>query len=66
MDFTSEGTMRLVSAHAGVSLSEVTDNTGFDLVLPEGEVPTTPQPTTEEMILMRTFDLDGLLAIIVP
>ncbi|HST03611.1 MAG TPA: CoA-transferase [Chloroflexia bacterium] len=66
MDFTPEGTMRLVSVHAGVSLADVIDNTGFDLVLPEGQVPTTPQPTTEEMILMRTFDLDGLLAIIVP
>jgi glutaconate CoA-transferase subunit B len=66
MDFTGEGDMRLVSVHTGVTMDEVRANTGFDLVMPDGEVPVTPQPTTQEMILMRGFDLDGLLSIIVP
>jgi acyl CoA:acetate/3-ketoacid CoA transferase beta subunit len=57
--------MRLVSLHAGVSLDEVRDNTGFDLVLPGGDIPVTRQPSTQEMIAMRGFDLDGLLAIVV-
>ena len=65
MDFGDDGEMRLVSTHAGVSLDEVRDNTGFELVMPEGDVPVTPQPTTQEMILMRGFDLDGLLAIVI-
>jgi glutaconate CoA-transferase subunit B len=57
--------MRLVSVHHGVAMDEVVQNTGFDLVMPEDEVPTTPQPTDHEMRLMREFDLDGLLAIVV-
>jgi hypothetical protein len=65
MDFTGEGVMRLVSLHAGVTLDEVRDNTGFELVVPEVDAPTTPHPTTQEMLLMRGFDLDGLLAIVV-
>ncbi len=65
MDFTDEGNMRLQSVHPGATLEEVRENTGFDLVTPPGEIPTTPEPTTEEMQLMRQFDLDGLLAIVV-
>jgi glutaconate CoA-transferase, subunit B len=66
MDFTGEGEMRLVSIHTGVTVDEVRANTGFDLAMPDGEVPVTPQPTTQEMIHMRGFDLDGLLSIIIP
>jgi glutaconate CoA-transferase subunit B len=65
LDFTSQGTMRLVSVHTAVTPEEVRDNTGFDLAGPEGDVPVTPQPTTREMLLMRGFDLDGLLTIVV-
>ena len=65
LDF-SGGAMRLVSVHAGVTPEEVTDNTAFDLVMPSGQVPVTAQPTAQEMLHMRTFDLDGLLSIIVP
>jgi glutaconate CoA-transferase subunit B len=66
MDFTQEGLMRLVTVHAGTSVEEVVDNTGFDLFLPEHDVPTTPQPTAAEMLRMRSFDLDGLLSIVIP
>lgn len=65
MDFTSEGDMRLVSVHSGVTIDEVVRNTGFEMIMPQSEAPTTPQPTPEEMRLMREFDLDGLLAIVV-
>ena len=65
MDFNSEGQMRLLSAHIGVTADEVVQNTGFELVMPEGEVPVTAQPTDSEMRLMREFDLDGLLAIVI-
>jgi glutaconate CoA-transferase subunit B len=65
MDFTDDGAMRLVSVHSGVAVDDVTQNTGFDLVLPQGDVPTTPMPTDEEMRLMREFDLDGLLAVVI-
>lgn len=65
MDFTSDGEMRLASVHPGVSVQEVVENTGFELALPEGEVPTTPEPTPTELEHMRQLDVDGLLAIVV-
>jgi len=65
MDFTSTGEMRLLSAHSGVTLEQIVENTGFDLVLPDGELLTTPDPTPEMMQIMRSFDVDGLLAIAV-
>jgi glutaconate CoA-transferase subunit B len=65
MDFTEAGDMRLVSVHPGVTLDEVRDNTGFDLAMPEGDLPATPEPTTEELQLMRGFDPDGLLSIVI-
>jgi glutaconate CoA-transferase subunit B len=65
LDFTDEGLMRQVSIHPGVTDDEVRDNTGFDLVLPDGNIPITPLPTTNDMIIMRSFDLDGLLTIVV-
>lgn len=65
LDFNDHGDMRLRSIHPGVTLDEVRDNTGFDLALPEGEAPVTPEPTAEELRHMRGFDLDGLLSIVV-
>ena len=65
MDFDADGSMRLVSTHQGVTLEDVVQNTGFDLLLPQGDVPITPSPTSHELQLMREFDLDGLLAIVV-
>lgn len=65
MDFAPDGNMRLVSAHQGVTLEQVRDNTGFDLAMPDGEIPTTEPPSEIELSHMRSFDLDGLLAIVV-
>jgi glutaconate CoA-transferase, subunit B len=65
MDFDEHGNMRLVSVHEGVTADDVVANTGFDLILPGGDVPTTPPPTPRELQLMREFDLDGLLAIVI-
>ncbi|MEO5954022.1 MAG: CoA-transferase [Chloroflexia bacterium] len=65
LDFEDGGNMRLVSTHSGVTLEEVMDNTGFDVVVAEAGVPITAHPNTQEMIAMRGFDLDGLLAIVV-
>jgi hypothetical protein len=65
LDFTQEGEMRLASVHPGVTVQDVLGSTGFDLVLPEGEVPTTPEPTPDELQMLRELDPDGLLAIVV-
>ncbi|MFJ9177833.1 CoA-transferase subunit beta [Streptomyces sp. NPDC102360] len=55
LDFdTDDHAMRLVSVHPGVTVAEVQEATGFALVLPEsGEVPSTREPTAEELRLIR-------------
>ncbi|MGA2838095.1 MAG: CoA-transferase [Acidimicrobiales bacterium] len=50
---TPERVMRLVSVHPGVTVDDVVDATGFDLVVPD-DVPDTRLPTPEELDLIRT------------
>lgn len=45
-------TARLLSVHPGISVDEVTENTGFDLHIP-GRLPTTPIPDAEQLRLLR-------------
>ncbi|MGE0320992.1 MAG: CoA-transferase subunit beta [Polyangiaceae bacterium] len=51
---TPDNRMRLVSAHPGVEVSEIVENTGFELVLPQGDVPRSRQPGDAELELLRT------------
>ncbi|MEU8027054.1 CoA-transferase [Streptomyces sp. NPDC049099] len=52
-DFATPGrTMRLVSVHPGVTVEQVQEATGFDLVIPD-EVPYTRAPTAAELLLIR-------------
>ncbi|MEV8514116.1 CoA-transferase [Dactylosporangium sp. NPDC051484] len=62
-DFATEDhRMRLVSVHPGVTVAEVLDATGFDLVVP-AEVPETREPTAEELTLIReVIDPSGVRA----
>ena len=50
--------MRLEAIHPGVSLEDVIENTGFDLLIPEA-VPTTEPPNEEELALLRALDPDS-------
>jgi glutaconate CoA-transferase subunit B len=61
-DFTpSEKRMRVRSIHAGVTLEEVRDRTGFDLVC-EAEPPITIEPTDQELETLRErVDATGVL-----
>ena len=53
MDFEAgTGRMRLESVHTGVTVEQVVENTGFDLVIPD-RVPETGAPTEEELRLIR-------------
>lgn len=63
MDFeTPDHRMRLQSVHPGVSVAEVQEATGFDLVVPD-DPPLTPAPTAAQLTLLRErIDRDGLLA----
>ena len=50
---TPDHVMRLRSVHPGVTVDEVVDATGFELVVP-ADVPETRLPTPEELDLLRT------------
>lgn len=62
MDF-EPGTkrMRLKSVHAGVSVGQVVEGTGFELVIPD-RIPTTEPPTVAELEVLRSrIDVHGAL-----
>ena len=46
--------MRLASLHPGVSVEQVQAATGFEILLPAGDVPATARPTAEELHILRT------------
>lgn len=62
MDFEEETKlMRLRSYHAHSSVDEILENTGFDLIVPDGVGPT-PAPTDDELGILRgVIDRAGLL-----
>ena len=47
--------MQVESLHPGVSLSEVIDNTGFELIVPS-EITVTEAPSSTELGLLRALD----------
>ena len=54
-DFEPESKrMRLASLHPGVSVEQVQAATGFEILLPSGDVGTTARPTAEELHILRT------------
>lgn len=60
LDFaTGDNRMRLASVHPGVTVGEVVEATGFELVVP-GQVPVTRLPTDEEIrLLNEVIDPEG-------
>lgn len=60
MDFDPETKrIRLATVHPGVTVQQVLENTGFDLIVPE-KVPATEPPTYEELELLRAIDPKGI------
>jgi acyl CoA:acetate/3-ketoacid CoA transferase beta subunit len=58
---TPNNAMRLKSLHPGVSVDDVVENTGFELVI-EGDVPETRLPSADEVQLIREkIDPKGFL-----
>lgn len=56
----ADDSVRLLSVHPGVSVDDVRAATGFELDVP-GDLPTTREPTTEELVLIREMlDPKGL------
>jgi acyl CoA:acetate/3-ketoacid CoA transferase beta subunit len=59
LDFeTRDHTMRIASVHPGVTSDEVQAETGFPLVVP-ADLPTTREPTDDELRLLRELDPKG-------
>lgn len=52
--------MKLISIHPGVTVDEVIENTGFELIIPD-DVPTSPPPTDEELSRLKEIDPDGII-----
>jgi glutaconate CoA-transferase, subunit B len=61
--FDDAGELYLRSVHPGVEVADVIDDFPWELHtaadVGAGSVTTTPEPTTEELELVRTFDPDG-------
>ena len=55
---TPDRSMRLVSAHPGIEVEQILDNTGFALVV-SPTVGTTPTPTPEHLAVLRELDPQG-------
>lgn len=53
-DFEPESkAMRIRSLHAGVTAAQVVEATGFEVIVPTGEIPTTVPPTSTQLQLLR-------------
>ena len=50
--------MMLVSVHPGVTADAVRANTGWSLKV-DGELAQTPEPTKEELAMLKQFDPQG-------
>ncbi len=56
----ADAKLRLISVHPGVTVAQVTSATGFALEGATGDVPTTREPTEEELGLIAQLDPKGL------
>ena len=52
--------MMLLSVHPGVTIEQVKENTGFELIIPD-EVGETEPPTEEELKILREIDPAGIV-----
>lgn len=60
MDFDPQTKrIRLATVHPSVTVDQVVENSGFDLLIPKN-VPTTDFPTIEELNLLRAIDPTGI------
>lgn len=50
-----ENMLRLLSVHPGITVEQVLENTGFEVHV-EGEIPTTPSPTQEQLDIIAQVD----------
>lgn len=59
MDFGGpDHQVRLLSLHPGITVEQVLENTGFEIVVPDS-VPVTPAPTAEQLAIIAEMDPHG-------
>ncbi|MHA1576104.1 MAG: CoA-transferase subunit beta [Candidatus Thorarchaeota archaeon] len=51
--------IRLLSVHPGVTVQDIIDNVMFDVIIPD-DVPTTEEPTQEQIDIMHQLDPQGI------
>ena len=51
--------LKLLTVHPGMTVQQVVDNTGCDLIV-DGHIPETEHPTYEEITLLRAIDPQGV------
>jgi glutaconate CoA-transferase, subunit B len=49
--------MKVESIHPGITIEQIKENTGFELLFPQGELPITPSPSEEYLTILRN-DVD--------
>jgi glutaconate CoA-transferase subunit B len=60
MDFEPETLkIRLKSVHPGYTAQDIVDNVMFELLVPD-DVPTTAEPTQEQLDIMHKLDPNGI------
>ncbi|MHA2252303.1 MAG: CoA-transferase subunit beta [Candidatus Kariarchaeaceae archaeon] len=52
--------MTLEKIHPGVTLEEIKQNSSFDIIIPEGDIPVTEPPTRKCVDLLRELDPTGM------
>lgn len=55
----TDGTMRVVSLHPGVSFEDVQEATGFPVERPDGDIPVSRAPTDAELAVLERWDPDS-------
>ena len=60
MDFApGSKQIRLVSLHPGVTVEQVVENTGFEIIIPDS-VPETAQPSAEDLAILQRVDPNNM------
>jgi glutaconate CoA-transferase subunit B len=60
MDFDPDTKkIRLKSVHPGFTVQDIQDNVMFDLIIPD-DVPTTEEPSQEQLDIMHKLDPNGI------
>lgn len=52
--------IKLISIHPGVSINDIKENSSMDIIIPD-EVETSPQPTEEDLKVLRSIDPHGIV-----